>query len=134
MWMNRFYVLEISLVICPLKIYFLSIHLHYFPDNCGDKSERKGDRFHRDISTMEDRYRWNVTINILADYHWSLLKKIIEIILYPIINISLTMYIIILYYYILKYTTYYRNKFNKFRLIFPIFVNISQIFSQIKKT
>ena len=37
-----------------IKIQFLSTHLNYFPNNCGDYSEKQGDRFHQDIATMEN--------------------------------------------------------------------------------
>lgn len=53
-----------------IKMHFLSSHLDYFPENCGDVSEKQGERFHQDIRVMEERYqgRWN--INMLADYCW----------------------------------------------------------------
>ena len=55
-----------------IKIHFLNSHLNYFPDNCGDYSEDQGERFHQGVATMEARYQGHVTINILADYCWSL--------------------------------------------------------------
>ena len=36
-----------------IKLHFLSSHLDYFPDNCGDYSEEQGERFHQDIRVME---------------------------------------------------------------------------------
>ena len=59
-----------------IKIHFLNAHLDYFPDNCGDYSEEQGERFHQDISTIEERYQGNITINILTDYCWSLKRDI----------------------------------------------------------
>jgi hypothetical protein len=38
-----------------IKMHFLSSHLDYFPQNCGDYSEEQGERFHRDIRVMEER-------------------------------------------------------------------------------
>lgn len=55
-----------------IKMHFLSSHLDYFPDNCGELSEEQGERFHQDIRTMEDRYQGKWDVNMLADYCWSL--------------------------------------------------------------
>uniref|UniRef100_A0A6A7G1J7 Uncharacterized protein n=1 Tax=Hirondellea gigas TaxID=1518452 RepID=A0A6A7G1J7_9CRUS len=38
-----------------IKMHFLSSHLDYFPENCGDVSEEQGERFHQDIRVMEER-------------------------------------------------------------------------------
>uniref|UniRef100_UPI00358E4839 uncharacterized protein n=1 Tax=Myxine glutinosa TaxID=7769 RepID=UPI00358E4839 len=40
-----------------IKMHFLSSHLDYFPENCGDVSEEQGERFHQDIRVMEERYQ-----------------------------------------------------------------------------
>ena len=40
-----------------IKIHFLHSHLVYFPENCVDYSEEQGERFHQDISCMEERYQ-----------------------------------------------------------------------------
>ena len=37
-----------------IKMHFLHSHLDYFPDNCGDYSEEQGEKFHQDISCMEE--------------------------------------------------------------------------------
>ena len=55
-----------------IKLHFLSSHLDYFPDNCGDYSEEQGERFHQDIRVMEERYHGRWDVNMLADYCWSL--------------------------------------------------------------
>lgn len=62
-----------------VKMHFLSSHLDYFPENCGDFSEEQGERFHQDIRVMEERYqgRWNV--NMLADYCWCLKRDVEEV-------------------------------------------------------
>lgn len=46
-----------------VKIHYLRNHLDRFPENIGDLSEKHGERFHRDIKTMEARYqeRWENT-------------------------------------------------------------------------
>ena len=38
-----------------VKIYFLSSHLDFFPENCGSVSDEHGERFHQDIAGMEGR-------------------------------------------------------------------------------
>ena len=55
-----------------VKMHFLPSHLDYFPDNCGTFSEEQGERFHREIMVMEERYqgKWNVIM--IADYCWCL--------------------------------------------------------------
>jgi hypothetical protein len=55
-----------------VKMHFLDSHLDYFPENLGTYSEEQGERFHQDISVMEERYqgRWNITT--MADYCWSI--------------------------------------------------------------
>ena len=59
-----------------VKMHFLNSHLEYFPDNCGKYSEEQGERFHQDITTMEQRYlgHWNVTM--MADYCWCLIRDL----------------------------------------------------------
>lgn len=59
-----------------VKMHFLSSHLDYFPDNCGDYSEEQGERFHQDIRTMEERYQGRWDINMLADYCWCLKRDL----------------------------------------------------------
>lgn len=58
------------------KMHFLNSHLDYFPKNCGDYSEEQGERFHRDIRMMEERYQGRWDINMLADYCWCLKRDI----------------------------------------------------------
>ena len=61
-----------------IKIYFLSSHLNYFSDNCGDYSEEQRERFYQDIAIMENRYQGSMTINMLADYCWSLKRNVTD--------------------------------------------------------
>jgi hypothetical protein len=53
-----------------IKMHYLSSHLDYFPENCGDVSEEQGERFHQDIRVMEERYQGRWDVNMLADYCW----------------------------------------------------------------
>jgi hypothetical protein len=40
-----------------LKMHFLYLHLDFFPLNCGSVSDEHGERFHKNISVMEHRYK-----------------------------------------------------------------------------
>ena len=55
-----------------IKMHFLNSHLDYFPDNCGNFSEKQGERFHQDIRVMEERYQGLWDASMLADYCWCL--------------------------------------------------------------
>ena len=59
-----------------LKIQFLHSHLDFFPENCGVVSDEHGERFHRDISSMEKRYqeKWNCAL--LTDCCWTLARDV----------------------------------------------------------
>lgn len=59
-----------------VKMHFLRSHLDYFPDNCGDYSEEQGERFHKDIRVMEERYQGRWDVNFLADYCWCLKRDV----------------------------------------------------------
>ncbi|XP_076804583.1 uncharacterized protein LOC143448650 [Clavelina lepadiformis] len=59
-----------------VKMHFLSSHLDYFPDNCGDYSEEQGERFHQDLRHMEERYQGYWDVNMLADYCWCLKRDL----------------------------------------------------------
>lgn len=37
-----------------LKLHFVDLHLHFFPENLSAVSEEQGERFHQDISKMRD--------------------------------------------------------------------------------
>ena len=39
-----------------IKVHFLHSHLDLFPDNLGALRDEQGERFHQDISEMEERY------------------------------------------------------------------------------
>lgn len=61
-----------------LKLHFLHSHLNHFPENCGDYSEEQGERFHQDISEMESRYQGNWSVNMMADFCWTLKREVPE--------------------------------------------------------
>lgn len=58
----------------PLKMHFLKSHLDYFPDNLGAFSDEQGERFHQDLSDMEDRFNNRYAPNMLGEYCWSILR------------------------------------------------------------
>lgn len=45
-----------------IKLHYRHRHLDRLPENLGDLTEEQGERFHRDIRTMEEIYQgyWNV--------------------------------------------------------------------------
>lgn len=53
-----------------LKIHVLNSLLDFFPPSCGAVRDEHGERIHKDISVMEQRYpgRWNESM--LADDCW----------------------------------------------------------------
>ena len=59
-----------------IKMHFLHSHLDYFPENCGDYSEEQGERFHQDISCMEERYQGRWDVNMLSNYCWCLKRDV----------------------------------------------------------
>lgn len=58
-----------------VKLHFLHNHLDEFPDNLGHFSEQHGERFHKDIRTMETRYSGKDYSAMLSDYCWFLLRE-----------------------------------------------------------
>ena len=55
-----------------IKIHFFFDHLQQFPDDLGDYSDEQGERFHRDLKVMEERYKGRWDVNMLVDYCWSI--------------------------------------------------------------
>jgi len=53
-----------------LKIHFVESHLDFFPENLGEVSDERGERFHQDILVMEKRYQGKWTSSMLIDYGW----------------------------------------------------------------
>ena len=58
-----------------LKLHFLHSHLDFFPENCGSLSNELGERFHQEISRMEERYHGKWRESMLADYCWTLIRE-----------------------------------------------------------
>ena len=61
-----------------IKVHFLHSHLDLFPENLGALSDEQEERFHQDISEMEERYegRWEAVM--LADYCWSIKRDSVD--------------------------------------------------------
>lgn len=61
-----------------LKIHILYDHLDYFPNNLGDFSDEHGERFHKDIALIEQRFKrkntWWTTIHMMGEYCWSICR------------------------------------------------------------
>jgi hypothetical protein len=49
-------------------LHFLLFHLDFFPINLGDISDKYGERFHRDISTMGKCYHGKQNLILMGDY------------------------------------------------------------------
>jgi hypothetical protein len=58
---------------------FLHSHLDSFPVICGAVCDEHGERFHQDISAMENRYKGKGSAAMLADYCWRVRKVATEI-------------------------------------------------------
>ena len=55
-----------------VKLHFLSLHLDYFPKNCGDLREEQGEHFPQEICIIEECYQGLWNLNFLVDYCWGL--------------------------------------------------------------
>ena len=51
-----------------LKLYVLHSHLDFFVENLGDVSDEHGERFHQDISVMEQQFKGKWNPGTLSDY------------------------------------------------------------------
>ena len=51
-----------------VRVHFLDSHFDLFPENRGAVSNIHGERFHRDISTMEKRYQGEWSPSVETDY------------------------------------------------------------------
>lgn len=58
-----------------LKMHFLKSHLDSFPENLGAFSDEHGERFHKDIATMETRFHNTYQPQMLGEYCWTLLRS-----------------------------------------------------------
>ena len=59
-----------------IKVHYLHDHLERFPENLGAMSDEQGERFHQDISTMEERYQGRWDEHMMADYCWNLMRDL----------------------------------------------------------
>lgn len=57
-----------------LNTLYLNLHKDFFPENLGAYSDEYDERFHQDISDMEDRFNGRYIPNMLGEYCWSLLR------------------------------------------------------------
>ena len=55
-----------------LKLHFMDSYLNFFPENMCGASDEHGERFHQEISEMENRYKGKPSPSLLADYCWTL--------------------------------------------------------------
>jgi hypothetical protein len=62
-----------------LRMHFLHSHLDSFPVNSGAVSDEHDERFHQDISAMENTTMVNGVLAMLADYCWKLRRDASEI-------------------------------------------------------
>ena len=61
-------------ILDALKIPFVDSHLNFFPDNCGEVSDEHGERFHQDLSKMEQRYQGKWSTSMLYDFCWTTIR------------------------------------------------------------
>jgi len=50
--------------------------LDFVPENLGAVSDKHGQRFHQDVSTMEKRCQGKCSTSMLADYCWVLRRQV----------------------------------------------------------
>lgn len=55
-----------------LKMHVLHSHLDTFPMNVSDVRDEHGERFHKDISEMEERYKGKWNLAMMSVYYWTL--------------------------------------------------------------
>ena len=60
------------------KMHFLHSHLDYFPSNLEHFSDEQGERFHQDISVMENRYQGKWDVNMMAYFCWMLKRDTVS--------------------------------------------------------
>ena len=59
-----------------IKVHFLGRHLHKFPDNCGDVSDKQGEGFHQNIKIIEDCHQRRWDKRMMVDYYWTIKKNL----------------------------------------------------------
>jgi len=53
------------------KVHFLDYHLDLFPENLGAVSDKHGERFHQEVSTVEKWCQGKWSPSMLAEYCWT---------------------------------------------------------------
>ena len=62
----------------PMKVvHMLDAHLDEFKENLGAYSEEHSERFHQDIQDFESRFQEKFNENMMGDYIWGLIRKVI---------------------------------------------------------
>ena len=61
-----------------LTIHFVHSHLNFFPPNLGAVSDDHEERFHQDITKMENNYQGKWNPGMMGDFCWMLLRDIPE--------------------------------------------------------
>ena len=57
-----------------IKIHYLFSHLGRFPENLGEVSEERGEKFHQAIKNMEMGYQGRWDSRIMSGFFWSLMR------------------------------------------------------------
>jgi len=58
------------------QVHFLDSHLDFFSEDLWAVSEKHGEQFHQDISTMEWWHQGKWSPSMLADYCWKLRRDV----------------------------------------------------------
>ena len=58
-----------------LKLHFFHVHLDFFPPNFRAVDDEHGERFHRDITLIESRYKGKSNASMMGDYCWSMQRE-----------------------------------------------------------
>ena len=58
-----------------LKVHVLQSDLDFFAENLGEVSEKYGERFHQDITVLEQRFKRKWNHSMLADYWWGIKRE-----------------------------------------------------------
>ena len=62
-----------------LKVYFLMLHMNFFPANMSRVSDEHGEGFHQDISIMKKRYKGKRPPKMLRDVCWMLKRNVPDV-------------------------------------------------------
>lgn len=62
-------------VLMSPKIHMLHNHVDFFPENLGEVSDEHGEKFHQEISGMDQRYKGKPLVNMLGEYIWFIKRE-----------------------------------------------------------